>query len=68
VVVVTDPPTHTVEVTMGGKLLFEGVLVTAEPIHDVASVSDSHRTSSAISVVDQTMSTPEPTLCQSLIH
>jgi len=68
VVVVTDPPTHTVEVTMGGKLLFEGVLVTAEPIHDVASVSASHRTSSAISVVDQTMSTPEPTLCQSLIH
>jgi hypothetical protein len=69
VVVVTDPANRTIEVRMGPRTPLRSTpLVNGEPVHDVAVASQSRGTSPAISVVDETPSTPEPTLCQSLIH
>jgi hypothetical protein len=65
--VVTDPVKHLAAVTVDGKPHLTTTLVSGRPI----TVSSSHAHSAgappALSVVDETGDSPEPTLCQSLI-
>jgi hypothetical protein len=64
VVVVTDPAKHQTTGTIDGHLLMAMPLGGGEPIVDSGS---SHVGSpSALSVVDETASSPQPTLCQGL--
>ena len=65
--VTTDPGRNTVEVIMDGRLPLDAPLVNGVPIRSTGS-SSTGGTPSTISVVDQTDLTPQPTLCESLIH
>jgi hypothetical protein len=68
VVVVTDPVKHLVSVTMDGTTYLSSLLVNGTPISvDSASVH-SQGVPPALSAIDETASSPEPTLCQSLIR
>jgi hypothetical protein len=65
VVVVTDPAKHMTTGTIDGHLLMAMPLNGGAPIVDSGS-SDSPGPSPALSVVDETASSPQPTLCQGL--
>jgi hypothetical protein len=68
VVVTTDPAKHQLGVTMNGDDALSGTLLGGEPIvtHDTSlpSAGGSH----LVSVVNTTAESPEPSLCESLIH
>jgi hypothetical protein len=68
VVVITDPVKHLVEVTMDGILYLSRTLVTGEPISGYPVHQQTAGDPPALSVFDETGSTPGPTLCRSLIH
>ncbi len=67
VVVITDPAKHLVQVSMDGTAYLVGGLDTTQPIHVEARRADSGGSPPALSVTDITASTPQPTLCRSLI-
>ena len=67
-VVITDPVKHLVEVTMDGTLYLSRTLVNGEPIVGHPVHQQTAGDPPALSVLDQTASTPKPTLCRSLIH
>jgi hypothetical protein len=66
VVVITDPAKHLVQVTIGATTTLSGTLAKGEPIYDDVDGAASRSNSSALSVVDETVSSPQPKLCQSL--
>jgi hypothetical protein len=66
VVVITDPAKNLVQVTMGGITYLSSPLVDGAPIAVVSGQANG--TSTAMSAVDETASSPEPSLCQSLIR
>ena len=66
-VVITDPAKHQVQVSMDGRTVLVSVLVNGEPVRGDVVAADHTGGRPAISVVDQTDQTPQPTLCQSLI-
>jgi hypothetical protein len=66
--VTTDPVKHVVEVTLDGVLLLSRTLVTGEPIYGPPAARQTVGSPPALVVVDQTGSTPGPSLCQSLIR
>jgi len=66
-VVITDAAKHQVEVSMDGRTELVSTPANGEPIHGDVAAPGHRGGSSAISVVDQTDLTPQPTLCQSLI-
>jgi hypothetical protein len=68
VVVVTDPVKHLVSVAMDGTTYLSSLLVSGTPIYVDAATAHSQGVPSALSAIDETASSPEPTLCQSLIH
>jgi hypothetical protein len=61
ITVVTDPAKHSIQVTVNG--VDEGTI--ALPFASIHADSASN-SSQALSVTDDTASTPQPTLCQSL--
>jgi hypothetical protein len=63
VVVTTDTATHLLDVSVDGVLDLSSTMHDDEPI-DIAP----HNGSGVMSVVDETASSPQPTLCESLIH
>jgi hypothetical protein len=65
VVVVTDPAKHLTTGAVDGQLLMSTSLNGGAPVVDYGS-SRSPGPSPALSVVDETVSSPQPTLCQSL--
>jgi hypothetical protein len=65
VVVVTDPAKHVTSGAVDGQALMSASLNGGEPIVDSGS-SNSPGPSRALSVVDETASSPRPTLCQEL--
>jgi hypothetical protein len=65
VVVVTDPAKRVTTGAVDGQVLMATPLNGGEPIVDSGS-SHSPGPSPALSVVDETVSSPQPTLCQSL--
>jgi hypothetical protein len=67
VVVVTDPVKHLAEVSMGGVLYLSETLVKGTPIHAEPGSQQTPGTTPALSVSNETASTPEPTLCRSLM-
>ena len=67
VVVITDAGKQLAEVTMGGRVRLDVPLIDGQPTRSTGSSSTSG-TPSTISAVDQTGSTPGPTLCESLVH
>ena len=64
VVVVTDPVKHLAQVTVDGTVTMAGTLADGRPI-SVAPQRHGHQ--GVLTVTDVTASTPEPTLCQSLV-
>ncbi len=64
VVVVTDPVKHLAQVTVDGTVTMAGTLADGRPI-SVAPQRNGHQ--GVLTVTDVTASTPEPTLCQSLV-
>ena len=69
ITVITDPDKHITQVFMDGRLLLDGELVTSGSISSAVSNSPAPKVLAAgLSVIDTTASSPEPTLCQSLIH
>jgi hypothetical protein len=68
VVVTTDPVKHSLQVTMDGVLDLGRTLLNEEPIHADIANSQTQVTQSPLAVTDETGTTPQPTLCQSLIH
>lgn len=67
VVVLTDPYTHLVEVTIDGLVVTKAPLVGGLPI-TTAVPSGKASATTGITVVDGTAGGPHPTLCQSLKH
>jgi hypothetical protein len=67
VVVTTDPVKHVLEVTMDGVFHFGRTLLKETPIHS-DSVNSNTQARPLLSVTDETATSPQPTLCQSLIH
>jgi hypothetical protein len=67
VVVVTDPVKHLVSVTMDGTTYLSSLLVNGTPIYVDAASTHSQGVPPALSAINETASSPEPTLCQSLI-
>ncbi len=65
VVVVTDPAKRLTTGAVDGQVLMATPLNSGEPVVDSGS-SHSPGPSPALSVVDETVSSPQPTLCQSL--
>jgi hypothetical protein len=65
VVVVTDPAKHLTTGAVDGQVLMSTPLNGGEPIVDSGS-SHSPEPSPALTVVDETASSPQPTICQSL--
>ena len=68
VVVDTDPAKQLAEVSMDGRSILASDLANGEPIHAHATDSRSGGKLRAFAVLDETASSPEPTLCQSLTH
>jgi hypothetical protein len=68
VVVTTDPVKHQVEVTLDGASALSFPLLDGQPISAAAVPSTPHGSSPLLTVINETASSPEPTLCQSLIH
>ena len=68
VVVTTDRAKHLAQVSMDGTAYLIGSLDTTQPIHVEAQQVDSGGTPPALSVTNITGSTPQPTLCRSLIR
>jgi hypothetical protein len=66
VVVITDPVKHLVEVTINGVVFLTTTVPRVEPVTDLSGPIRSNGTPSAVSAVNITASTPQPTLCQSL--
>jgi hypothetical protein len=64
VVVVTDPVKHLAQVTMDGVITMATTLANGEPIA-VAPLPEGRE--GMLTVTDVTASTPQPTLCQSLV-
>jgi hypothetical protein len=64
VVVVTDPVKHLAQVTMDGVITMAATLAHGEPIV-VAPLPEGRE--GILTVTDVTASTPQPTLCQSLV-
>jgi hypothetical protein len=62
--VITDPAKHLIQVTSDGVVFWQQALPIDTSIHVVSTP----QASSAISVTDETASSPQPTLCRSLIH
>jgi hypothetical protein len=67
VVVLTDPYTHLVEVTIDGLVVTKAPLVGGLPV-TTAVPSGQASATTGITVVDGTAGGPQPTLCQSLKH
>ena len=67
VVVITDLAKHLAQVSMDGTAYLVGSLDTTQPVHVEAQQADSGGTPPALSVTNITASTPQPTLCRSLI-
>ncbi len=65
VVVVTDPAKHQIIASVNGQPMMTASLNGGRPIVDSGS-SETPGPSPAFSVVDETASSPQPTLCQSL--
>jgi hypothetical protein len=65
VIVVTDPAKHLTTGAIDGQLLMSMPLSHGEPIVDSGN-SNSPGPSPALSVVDETATSPQPTLCQGL--
>jgi hypothetical protein len=68
VVVVTDPAKHVAEVTVDGVTFLSSPLADGEPIVVHSGIVQSPGLPPAISIVDETGSSPQPTLCESLIR
>jgi hypothetical protein len=68
VVVVTDPAKHQLQVTIDGTNHLSTALVDATPIAAEPGTVQSQGTPPALTAVNETAASPEPTLCQSLIH
>ncbi len=67
VVVLTDPYTHLVEVTIDGLVVTKAPLVNGLPVATAVPAGQASATT-GITVVDGTAGGPQPTLCQSLQH
>ena len=67
VVVLTDPYTHLVEVTIDGLVVTKAPLVNGLPVATAVPAGQASATT-GITVVDGTAGGPQPTLCQSLKH
>jgi hypothetical protein len=67
IVVTTDPVKHLAEVSMGGVLYLSRTLVNGVPIHGEPGTQQTAGRIPALSVSNVTSSTPEPTLCRSLM-
>lgn len=68
VTVVTDLADHLTEVLIDGEVKFSTTSVPGGRIVSDVSTSQGNATTSALYVVNDTASSSEPTLCQSLIH
>jgi hypothetical protein len=68
VVVITDPAKHMVTVTVNGPTYLSRTLTNRQPARSDVSKSGPANVGNTLSVADVTGSTPNPTLCQSLIH
>jgi multisubunit Na+/H+ antiporter MnhB subunit len=68
VVVVTDPVKHQAEMSLDGTVLVSTTILHEEPIYVALGSDRSSADAPALTVRDVTASTPQPTLCQSLIH
>ncbi len=68
VLVITDPAKHMVLVALNERTVLAGTLDGRGPIHVATLEAHSDAAPSALSVVDDTALSPEPTLCYSLIR
>jgi hypothetical protein len=69
VLVTSDPVKHELAVSLDGMLRFSRTTVQSEePISVDPSTSRQGNQGSALLVTDATAGSPEPTLCESLIH
>ena len=68
VVVTTDPVKHQVEVTLDGASALSSPLVDGQPVSAAAVPFSPRDSPPPLTVINETASSPEPTLCQSLIH
>jgi hypothetical protein len=66
VVVVTDPAKHQAEMSLDGTVLVSTPVLHEEPIFVVSGASSA--ATPALTVRNITASSPQPTICQSLIH
>jgi hypothetical protein len=65
--VVTDPAKHVIEVSMDGTAYNSAPLITNQPIHVDTQHATSGGTPPAVAVTNLTSSTPQPTICRSLV-
>jgi hypothetical protein len=68
VAVVTDPVKHLIQVSLNGEAKLTRTPSTAEPIRVASLRSQGTGATPVLSVVNETSSLPQPTLCESLIH
>ncbi len=68
VVVTSDPVKHLLQVTVNGANALSATLLGGEPISTHVTPSTSGDGPPVVTVVDTTASSPQPTLCQHLIH
>jgi hypothetical protein len=66
VLVTTDPAKHHLEVAIGGLDYLSTTLPNLRPIHVDSANSHSQVTGQALSVTNESVTAPQPTLCQSL--
>jgi hypothetical protein len=67
-VVITDLAKRLVQVTLDGATDLSTILIDGEPIYADSQDTASTGSPPAIGVVNTTVSSPQPTLCQSLNH
>ncbi len=68
VVVTTDAAKHLVDVTVDGVPYMATAVPIDQPVYVDSASAHFRGTPPSLSVTDETASTPQPTLCQSLIH
>ncbi|HZM55253.1 MAG TPA: hypothetical protein VFC03_09540 [Acidimicrobiales bacterium] len=68
VVVITDPAKRLAQVTLDGATDLSTILIDGEPIYADSQDTASTGSPPAIGAVNTTVSSPQPTLCQSLNH
>ena len=67
-VVITDPAKRLAQVTLDGATDLSTILIDGEPIYADSQDTASTGSPPAIGAVNTTVSSPQPTLCQSLNH